>query len=482
MKAAYLGCVAAAAGLLVPAARGTELPADTRAAILAQVDRQGPGLAETARAIWELAEVGYQETRSSALLQRRLAGAGFRVTAGVAGMPTAFVASYRNGPGPVIAILAEFDALPGLSQQATAERGAVAGQAAGHGCGHNLLGAAATAAAIALKEWMAQADVRGEVRVYGAPAEEGGSGKVYFVRDGAFADVDAVLHWHPADRNSAAQRRSQANISGKFRFRGVAAHASSAPDKGRSALDGVEIMNVAVNYLREHVPDGTRIHYIVSDGGSAPNVVPDRAESYYYVRHEDPAVVRAVMARVKDAASGAATASGTSVTFEATGGVFSILPNDTLGAVLQRNLVAVGGPGWSPEETAFAAAIARTLPSPGDLAAASRIESPDEDGPSGGSTDVADVSWTVPTAGITVATWVPGTPGHSWQATAASGAGIGARGALVAARVLALSAAELLRDPALLAGAKAELLHKRGPDFRYEAMVGDRAPPLDYRK
>lgn len=482
MKAAYLGCLIAAAGLLVPVARGGELAPETRAAIVEQVDRQGPGLAETALEIWKLAEVGYQETRSSALLQRRLGDAGFRVTAGVAGMPTAFVASYRNGPGPVIAILAEFDALPGASQQALAERGALPGQAAGHACGHNLLGAAAAAAAIALKEWMARANVRGEVRVYGTPAEEGGSGKVYFVRDGAFADVDAVLHWHPADRNSAAQRRSQANISGKFRFRGVAAHASSAPDKGRSALDGVEIMNVAVNYLREHVPDGTRIHYVVSDGGSAPNVVPEVAESYYYVRNQDPAVVRAVMARVQDAARGAAIATGTSMTFEVTGGVFSILPNDTLGAVLQRNLVAVGGPRWSPEETVFAAMVARTLPSPGDLASASRVESPDEDKASGGSTDVADVSWTVPTAGITVATWVPGTPGHSWQATAASGTGIGIKGALVAARTLALSAAELLLDSALLVEARAELERKRGPGFRYEAMVGDRAPPLDYRK
>ncbi|RYE04030.1 MAG: amidohydrolase [Sphingomonadales bacterium] len=439
-------------------------------------------MAAMAQQIWKLAETGFHETRSSALLQRQLGNAGFRVTTGVAGMPTAFVASYRNGPGPVIAILAEFDALPGASQQASAERAPVPGQGAGHACGHNLLGAAATAAAIALKDWMAQSQIRGEVRVYGTPAEEGGSGKVYFVRDGAFADVDAVLHWHPGDRNSSAQQPSQANISGKFRFRGLAAHASAAPDKGRSALDGVEIMNVAVNYLREHVPDGTRIHYIVSNGGTAPNVVPDFAESYYYVRNPDGAVVRAVMARVAEAARGAAIASGTEVTFEATGGVYSILPNGVLGEVLRRNLVSVGGPQWSAEETAFAAAIARGLAAPGDFSSATRIDPPGVDAPSGASTDVADVSWVVPTAGVRIATWVPGTASHSWQATAASGSGIGIKGAHVAAGTLALSAAQLLFDPSLLADAKAELLRRRGPAFRYEPMIGDRKPPLDYRK
>lgn len=481
MKLAYPSCLAAAAVLVAPATSQAEPPHGSRALVLAAVERQRPLLADTARAIWNHAEVGYQEMKSASLLQRQLADAGFQVIAGTAGMPTAFTAAYRNGPGPVIAILAEYDALPGLAQHAVAMPSPIAGQRAGHGCGHNLLGAAATSAAIAIKQWLAQGGGRGELRVYGTPAEEGGSGKVYLVRDDAFADVDAVLHWHPADRNSAAQRRTQANISGKFRFSGVAAHASAAPDKGRSALDGVEIMNVAVNFLREHVPDGTRIHYAITKGGDAPNVVPDSAEVYYYVRNLDPAVVRGVMARVQDAARGAALASGTSVTFEATGGVYSILPNAVLGAVLHRSLVASGPPVWSTEGQAFAAAIARTLPA-SDLTSAARIAEPIGDEVAGSSTDVADISWVVPTAGVTIATWVPGTPGHSWQATAASGAQIGINGATVAARTLALSAVDLFHEPALLAEAKAELVRRRGAGFSYQAMVGDRAPPLDYRK
>lgn len=450
--------------------------------LIASVEKGAPRMATVAHQIWEFAEVGYQETKSSALLQSELRKAGFSVQAGVAGMPTAFVASYKNGEGPVIAILAEFDALPGLAQEARPEPAPIAGQIAGHACGHHLFGAASVAAAQSLAAWMKANNVPGEIRVYGTPAEEGGSGKVYMVREGLFSDVDATLHWHPSDGNSAAQSVSLANISGKFRFAGASAHASAAPFRGRSALDGVEIMNVAVNYLREHIPDGTRIHYVVTDGGAAPNVVPDKAEVYYYVRHTDPQIVRDVFARMQKAAEGAALATETTVSFEQTGGVYNMLVNDTLGQVMDQALREVGPPVWDDREKAFAEAMSRHLPAGRPPVPHSEIRPYSIGGGGGGSTDVADVSWVTPTAGMGAATWVPGTSAHSWQAVAAGGMSIGSKGAEVAAKTLALAGARLLREPALIDSAKAELQERRGADFTYEAMVGDRAPPLDYRK
>ena len=462
-------------------ALATALPDAQRGAIIANVDGRGDALAATAKAIWDLSEVGYQETKSSGLLQAQLKKGGFTVTPGVAGMPTAFVASFKNGQGPVIAVLAEFDALPGLAQTTAPEKQVIPGKVAGHACGHNIFGAASVTAALAIKDWMVANKVAGELRIYGTPAEEGGSGKVYMVRAGLFDDVDATLHWHPGDSNSVSVGKSQANISGKFRFRGLSAHASAAPDKGRSAMDGVEVMNVAVNYLREHIPMSTRIHYVVTNGGEAPNVVPDFAESYYYVRHTDPAVVKSVMARVQKAAEGAAIATGTTQEFEATGGVYSMLGNDTLAAVMHRNLAAVGAPKWTPQEREWAATIQKTLPAQKPLTSAAEVGEIWR-GDGGGSTDVSDISWVTPTVGLGTATWVPGTPAHSWQAVAASGNSIGAKGGVVGAKTIALTAAELFRSPQVLAEAKAELVKLRGADWKYEALLGDRAPALDYRK
>jgi aminobenzoyl-glutamate utilization protein B len=396
-------------------------------------------------------------------------------------MPTSFIASFKNGNGPVIAILAEFDALPGLAQTAIPERHIIDGQKAGHGCGHNIFGAASIEAALAVKDWMKDNKVAGEIRVYGTPAEEGGAGKVYMVRAGLFDDVSATLHWHPFDSNGVSIGKSQANISGKFRFKGLSAHASMAPEKGRSALDGVEVMNVAVNYLREHVPMTTRMHYVVTNGGEAPNVVPDFAESYYVVRNSDPEIVKSVMARVQLAAKGAAIATGTTEEFEATGGVYSMLANKTLAAVMNSNLEKVGGPKWTDEEMRWATAIQKTLPTQRPLASASAV-APISDAESFNSTDVADISWVSPTVGLNTAAWVPGTPAHSWQAVAASGMSIGAKGGVVAAKTIALTAAELFRNPAVLAAAKAELVAARGADFKYAALLGDRPPALDYRK
>ena len=304
--------------------------------VLQVLDAYAPRQAQVAQALWRQPELGYLEERSSRLLQQELREAGFRIETGVAGMPTAFVASSgTRGSGPVIALLAEMDALPGMAQAAEPVRLPIDGQDAGQACGHNLFGAASVGAARAVAQWLQATGTPGEVRLYGTPAEEGGSGKVYLARAGLFDDVDVVLHWHPAAENSAAQGTSLANISGKFRFHGLAAHAAIAPERGRSALDAVEAFNHMANLMREHVPDGTRIHYVISNGGSAPNVVPDFAEAYYYVRHVDPAVVREVFARLRRAADGAALGTGTTVEFEQTGGVFSLLPNDTLGQVMQ---------------------------------------------------------------------------------------------------------------------------------------------------
>jgi aminobenzoyl-glutamate utilization protein B len=452
-----------------------------REAVLRSLDRDYERYARVAKQIWDWAEVGYQETRSSALLQEELRAAGFRVEAGVAGMPTAFVASYGNG-SPVIGILAEFDALPGITQDAVPVRRVIGGKNAGHACGHHLFGTGSTAAAIAVKEWLQLSGARGTIRVYGTPAEEGGAGKVYMVREGLFNDVDAVLHWHASSRNSAAQDSTLANKSAKFRFYGLSAHAAGAPERGRSALDAVEAMNYMVNLMREHVPEKARIHYVITNGGAAPNVVPDFAEVYYYVRHPDHRQVQEIFDRVVKAAEGAAMGTGTRMEYEVIHALYAMLPNDVLGRVIDRNLRRVGGVSYTGEERAFAEEIRKTLPSEAPpLERAMEIEPYGIGSPGGGSTDVADLSWVVPTAGLETATWVPGTAAHSWQAIAAGGTSIGMKGMLVAAKTLALTAMDLLADPSIIERAKAEHRRAVGPNFVYRALVGDRPPPLDYR-
>lgn len=457
-------------------------PAASTAPMLAALDAATDKYAGVAKQIWNFAELGYLEEKSSSLLQQELRAAGFAITAGIAGEPTAFVAEFGQGK-PVIAILGEFDALPGLSQDAVPERKPLRAGAPGHGCGHHLFGTASTAAAIAIKQWMVANNVKGTLRMIGTPAEEGGSGKVYMVRDGVFADVDAVIAWHPGDEHAATGERTMANISGKFRFRGISAHAASAPERGRSALDGVEIMNVMTNFLREHVPDGTRIHYVVTSGGRAPNVVPDEAEVYYYVRHVDMQVVKNVWARVLDAAKGAAIGTGTSYDMQLIGSVYALLPNETLLRVEQRALERVGGYRYTAEERAFAERLQKSEAFvPVTLDAVERVK-PLVIGQAGaGSTDVGDVSWTVPTVQLSSATWVPGTAAHSWQAVAAGGMSIGTKGMMVAAKTMALTAADLFASPATIADAKKEFDVRRGPNFRYETLLGTQKPQLDYRK
>ncbi len=444
------------------------------------VDSRYEQTAQLARAIWELAEVGYQETESSALLQQSLRQEGFAVTAGVAGIPTAFVAEYGSGE-PVIAILAEYDALPGINQDAVSFRSLVEEKTAGHACGHNLFGAGSIGAAIAIKQWLDANPGAGTLRVYGTPAEEGGAGKVYMVREGLFDDVEIALHWHAGDSNSARASTSLANRSAKFRFRGVSAHAAGAPDRARSALDGVEAMNHMVNLMREHVPQETRIHYVITAGGSAPNVVPDFAEVFYYLRNPEAEVVLQLWDRLIATAEGAAIGTGTEVDWEIIHGIHSVMVNETLAQMMHEKLSEVGGVEYTAAEQEFAESIYSTLDRPNLSLGSEQEIQPYLSTLGYGSTDVGDVSITVPTVGLRTATWVPGTSSHSWQAVAASGMSIGYKGAQVAAKTLALAAIELFQNPELRNAAQEEFEAQRGPGFVYESLLGNRPPPLDYR-
>jgi aminobenzoyl-glutamate utilization protein B len=434
-----------------------------------------------AQKIWNYAEMGYQEVRSTALLQQTLSDEDFTITKGIASMPTAFIAEYGEGK-PIIAILGEFDALPGLSQQAIPEKKS-ANKEAGHACGHHLFGTASAAAAITVKNWMKTNKIKGTIRFYGTPAEEGGSGKVYIVREGLFNDVDAVLHWHPSSLNAASAGAALANKSAKFRFYGISAHAAGAPEKGRSALDGVEAMNTMVNMMREHVPQEVRIHYVITEGGKAPNVVPDFAEVYYYARHNNRKIVIEVFDRMVKAAEGAALGTGTTMDFEMIGGTHELLPNLTLQKLMHDNLTLVGGVTYTDKEKIFADKIAKSLGyKQADLNAAYNIQPYKTKAKAFGSTDVGDVSFTVPTAGMGSATWIPGTPAHSWQAVASGGTDIGNKGMMVAAKTISLTAIDLFLDNSLLEKAKKEFIKRRGEDFEYIPMLGNRAPALDYRK
>lgn len=429
--------------------------------------------------IWDYAEVGFKETKSSLLLQNTLKDNGFNVEAGVSGMPTAFVATFGSGK-PIIGILAEFDALPGLSQDSSAAKTPIANKNSGHGCSHNLFGTGSVAAGIAIKKLMDEGKIKGTIKLYGCPAEEGGAGKVYMVREGLFNNVDVVLHWHPADENLVTYTSSLANKSAKFRFHGIAAHASMSPEKGRSALDAVEGMDYMVNMMREHIPQESRIHYIITHGGTAPNIVPDFAEVYYYVRNPDRSNVEDIFKRVVKAAEGAALGTETKMDYEVIHGVHDLLINKTLALNMQSNLEKVGGVTYTPDEIIFARKLQTsflgTIPS---LDSASFIK-PLHTKNNLGSTDVGDVSYVVPTVGIETATWVPGTSAHSWQAVACGGTDIGIKGMIVAAKTMAFTAIDLFLTPALIQKAKDEFTISKG-DYQYKALLGDRKPALHYR-
>lgn len=452
-----------------------------KAEVNTEIQNKYESYKKTALQIWDYAEVGYKEVKSSELHRKTLTENGFTIASGVAEIPTAFVATYGTGK-PVIGILAEYDALPGLSQQAVPEKQPIAGKDAGHACGHHLFGTASVAAGIEIKKLIEQKKLTGTIKVYGTPAEEGGSGKVYMVRAGLFNDVDIVLHWHPGNENKVTMTSALANSSAKFRFRGVSAHASASPEKGRSSLDAVEAMNYMVNMMREHVPQQSRIHYVITNGGRAPNVIPDFAEVYYYVRHPDKVVVKELFQRVVKAAEGAAQGTETKMEYEIIGGTHDMLLNKTLGELMQKNLDKVGGVNYTAEEIEFGKKIQGSLgfaAPPIEMAAkVTPLKSLMDAG--GGSTDVGDVSYAVPTVGLYAATWIPGTPAHSWQAVACGGTDIGIKGMMVAAKTLTLTAIDLYTNQQIIDAAAAEFKKAKG-DYQYKALLGDRKPALNYR-
>jgi aminobenzoyl-glutamate utilization protein B len=477
--------IAAGAIFLTLFAQAQKPNAKTIAAVKAQsiesIQTNYTQYKDAALQIWNFAEVGYKEEKSTAVLQNILKQNGFEITPGIAGIPTAFVATYGSG-SPVIGILAEYDALPGLSQQAVPEKKPIDGKIAGHACGHHLFGVASVAAGVEIKKLIEQKKLKGTIKVFGCPAEEGGSGKVYLTRDGLFNGVDIALHWHPGAGNGVTMTKALANISAKFRFRGISSHASASPERGRSALDAVEAMNNMVNMMREHIPYDTRIHYVITNGGKAPNVIPDYAEVYYYVRNPSRTIAKSIFDRVVKAANGAALGTETTTEYEIIGGTHDLLLNRTLAEAMQKNLEKVGGITYTEDETTFAKQLQATLgTTPPALSFASQIIplKVDEDA-GGGSTDVGDVSWNVPTVGCRTATWVPGTSAHSWQAVASGGTEIGTKGMMVAAKTLALTAIDLFTDAALIQKAKEEFAKDKG-DYKYKPLLGDRKPALNYR-
>jgi aminobenzoyl-glutamate utilization protein B len=455
------------------------LAADDYNDVLDHVAAHAERFGAVSRQIWESPELGFHETKSSALLQSELRANGFDVHADIAQMPTGFTATYGSGK-PVIVLMGEFDALPGLSQKDEPVQDPVAAGAPGHGCGHNLLGSASALAAVAIKEEMQARHLKGTIRYYGTPAEEGGGGKIYMIHAGLFKDVDAVLAWHPGDSNRASNSSLLANNGGRFRFYGVASHAAAAPDRGRSALDGLMIMLNAVEFLREHVPQETRIHYIITNGGAAPNIVPAFAEANLVARNPDAEVLDGIWDRIMDCARAGALASGTRMEFVQGTNYSNVLPNDTLNDVLGRAMRKAGGFNYTPDEQKFATEIQKTLNGPVHSPAPSVVTADKSEGVGSASSDAGDVSWVVPTAQFTAATFVPGVSAHTWQAAACAGSSIGRKGMVVAARTLALGAVELFANPDELKTARDSFQTRLAGRKWTTRIAPDAKPPLDY--
>ncbi len=445
--------------------------------------------------VWGMPELAYGEHRSAAEHVAMLEQEGFRITRELAGIPTAMMAE-AGEDGPVIAILGEYDALPGLSQEAgLAEPRPVEGDGGvGHGCGHNLLGSAAMLAASAVKDWLAASGMKGRVRYYGCPAEEGGAAKGFMVRAGAFKDVDIAISWHPASFSGVNEAVSLANTRIDFTFVGRASHAAGAPDLGRSALDAVELMNVGVNYLREHMPDDARVHYAYLDaGGIAPNVVQARAKVRYLIRASDLAGLTALVARVRKIADGAALMTETAVSTQVVSAVSNLMANTPLEQAMHDNFERLGPPEFDAGDRAYAERIRATL-TPADTAAAfNRVGVPvrpdlplcdfiiplGSHGRGGnGSTDVGDVSWVVPTVQARGATCAVGTPFHSWQLTAQGKSPAAHKGLVHVAKVMAGTALDALQDPALIARAKADLAERTRVTPYQCPLPDDVEPPI----
>ncbi len=460
-----------------------QLVDDRRADYVALADR-----------IWDKPEIAYDEYASTAEHTAMLEAEGFRVTQNVAGIPTA-VMGEAGEDGPVIAILGEYDALPGLSQEAgIAEPKPLPGNGLGHGCGHNLLGTASLMAAAAVKDWMAANGIKGRVRYYGCPAEEGGAAKSFMVREGAFKDVDIAISWHPAAFSGVNDAMSLANTRIDFTFTGRASHAAAAPHLGRSALDAVELMNVGVNYLREHMPSDARIHYAMLDGGGvAPNVVQARAKVRYAIRARELPELWPLIERVKKVAKGAAMMTETKVAVEVVSAVSNLLGNTPLEQAMYRAFERLGPPPFDDADRDYARQIQTTLSAEDITSAFRRVGAkPDltkplcdaivpldaKGAPMMGSTDVGDVSWVVPTVQARGATYAIGTPGHSWQLTAQGKSGIAHKGMIHVAKIMAATAVEALNNPGVIEAAKADYAARTADNPYVCPLPTDVMPPI----
>lgn len=439
------------------------------------IDRRAADLAGLSDRIWAYAEVALREHRSAAALADYAEQQGFRVKRGVAGMPTAFTASYGEGR-PVIGVMGEYDALPGLSQKALAEKVPLEKGAAGHGCGHNLFGAASLGAAIAIKEQIAAGKLKGTVVFFGTPAEEDIGGKTYMVRDGLFRDVDAVLAWHPSDETQADMTSSQAMVDLAVEFRGKAAHAAYDPWNARSAVDGLELFLHGVNLMREHIRPSSRMHYTIVAGGEVPNVVAEYAKGWLWLRDWKRSEVDDLLARVRKLAEGAALMTGTAATVTVQGGNWETLVNETGARLLHANLLWLGPAVYTDQEQDFAKQVQRAtgVPETGMFTGVKPLEGQQAEG---GSTDVADVSWVIPTLHVSVATSPLGAPWHAWPVVASGGMSIGHKGMLRAAKVMAATMADLYEQPATLAAVQAEFKAKKG-DTIYVPYIPAGPPPL----
>jgi aminobenzoyl-glutamate utilization protein B len=427
--------------------------------------------------VWSHAEIAMKEHQSAKVLSDYAEKQGFKVTKNIAGIPTAFIAEYGSGK-PIIGILGEFDALPGLSQKAQSTKEELNKGAAGHGCGHNMFGAASLGAAVSIKELIASGKLKGTIRFYGTPAEEDLAGKVYMARDGVFNDLDVCLDWHPDYENKANMQSTQAIVSYTVSFKGKSAHAAADPWNGKSALDAAELFNIGINFLREHIKPSVRIHYVYKNAGNVPNVIPDEASVWIWIRDSKRSGVSAVEERMKEIAEGAARMTRTEASFFMDNGLYELLVNETGAKVLHKNMELIGPIKYTPDEIAFANKImkeygAEPLGINGNIKAM-EITRPD---PDGGSTDVGDVSYIVPEITLNAATAPYKSPWHSWVVVACGGMSIGHKGMLFAAKSLGTTMVDLFENETLRKEIRAEFDKRKGNEV-WKAMLPDGPPPV----
>jgi len=448
-----------------------------KSAVIKSVETHAPDLIRISDDIWANAETALRETKSAKVLSDYAELQGFKVTRGVAGMPTAFIAEYGSGR-PVIGIMGEFDALPGISQKAQPTREPLQAGAGGHGCGHNLFGAGSLGAALAVKELLASGKLKGTLRFYGTPAEEAVGGKIYMAREGLFNDLDVCLDWHPDDDISSNIQSSQAMVDFIVEFKGKAAHAAADPWNGRSALDGVELFLDGVNMLREHVHPSVRMHYVIQAGGQVPNVVPEYASVWMWVRDSKRKGVDDVFARVKEIAKGAGMMAGVESNVKVQSGDYELLVNQRGAEVLQKNIEALGPIQYTKEDITFARKIQEVtgVDQAGLDGTIHPLQETKED-PEGGSTDVGDVSWVVPEISAYITTAPIKAPWHSWAVVACAGMSIGHKGMLYAAKSLAMTMVDLFENEPLRKDIRAEFEKRRG-DHVYKPYIPDGPPPV----